>query len=192
MLYKPASSWFLYFPSQSGPRPSLERMNFKGWWLTVLQRVPASVTQLFLSSTHQDLTALMNHTFTLGKSCSYNCVSSHLKGSFCPVALIQQWLQRLKLKKNIVKDFFFLLKWLSACLLCILDSKTKAWPRWKFTWWYVMVEGMARCLSIPLQCGKHQWHFWNFLNEIRTVFQPVHTTEPRGVIKGVNVLFFSV
>ena len=30
------------------------------------------------------------------------------------------------------------------------------------------------------------------LNEIRPVFEPVHTLESRGIIKGVDVLFFSV
>lgn len=51
---------------------------------------------------------------------------------------------------------------------------------------------MAWCSSLALQFGKHSQYSESPLNEIRPVFKPIHTQEPRGIIKGMNVLFFSV
>lgn len=51
---------------------------------------------------------------------------------------------------------------------------------------------MAWCSSLALQFGKHSQYSESPLNEIRPVFKPIHTQEPSGIIKGMNVLFFSV
>jgi hypothetical protein len=52
---------------------------------------------------------------------------------------------------------------------------------------------VAQCSPLATkQFGKHSQHLEKFLNEIRPTFRPIHTKEPRGIIKGVNVLFFSV
>lgn len=44
----------------------------------------------------------------------------------------------------------------------------------------------------PQQFRKHSQYLEKHLNEIEPAFEPIHTHQLRGIIKGVNVLFFSV
>lgn len=142
----------------------------------------------------------MNCTFNLGLSHSFYCLfPTNLKRSSLPTLpmfkLILHVLQRLKSAQMLVKTCPP--HWVPIHLdrrrswqQTLRKQPIHCWPSWPVTQWVLLM--VQRSSLAPQQFGKHSQYSENASNEIRPVFKPIHTQEPRGVSKGVNILFFSV